>query len=72
MLTANEIYKLGKATVDEIRKDYYQNVESGMISRKPDKFIEDLDHMIAKLNRIKEFAFEYKKINEEVNDTPRI
>lgn len=40
MLTAKEIYVLGKAAVDENREDYYQGVGSDIISTHPEKFIE--------------------------------
>ncbi len=65
MLNAHEIYVLGKATVDENREDYYRSTGTDIISRDPEKFISMLDGMIAKLQRVKDFASDYQKTKEE-------
>lgn len=65
MLNAHEIYVLGKAAVDENREDYYRRTGTDIISCQPEKFISMLDGMIAKLERVKDFASDYQKAREE-------
>lgn len=60
MLTAKEIYILGKAAVDENREDYYRGVGTDIISKHSEKFIANLDIMIARLERVKSFAVDYQ------------
>lgn len=68
MLTAKEIYVLGKAAVDENREDYYQGVGSDIISTHPEKFIEKIDAMIAKLERVQNFAIDYQDYLENLRE----
>lgn len=67
MLNEREIYVLGKATVDEIRDNYYRRMGSDIISSHPEKLISDLDAMIANLERVKKFAIDYQKARGEEN-----
>lgn len=65
MLNANEIYVLGKVAVDENRERYYQGIGTDMISKHPESFVAHLDTMIARLERIKAFAVDYRKSCEK-------
>lgn len=67
MLNPHEIYVLGKAVVDENQDCYYRTIETGMISSHPEKLIACIDVMIAKLERVKNFASDYQKAHEEEN-----
>lgn len=71
MLNEHEIYLLGKAAVDENRDEYYRSMGTDIVSKTPEKFISCIDTMIAKLERVKNFASNYQKIREErIKDEP--
>lgn len=71
MLTAKEIYVLGKAAVTENRDDYYRRVGSDIISQHPEKFIANIDITIARLERVKNLVIEYQgDLEEEEEDEP--
>lgn len=71
MLTAREIYVLGKAAVDANREDYYRGIGTDIISKHPESLILNLDAMIAKLERVKSFAIEYQNgLKEAAEDEP--
>lgn len=71
MLNAHEIYLLGRAAVDENRDDYYRSMGTDIVSGTPEKFVSCIDAMIAKLERVKNFASNYQKVRkEEMKDEP--